>query len=323
MSADDEDAAPAPAGPIARDPEELARLIARISAVAGDLPELATDPRWAALQDKIAPSEALAGKLKGFDRFITGRSPMLPRSLARIPGDGWSSWSGRHSEELTERADQLAAERAAITENTADAPTAGEVSGQLALAEATLRDTASRELDRERRDDSTFWYRRFMLSLQIGNGAAMLALMTGVMGAEQKDMMFLSALAWAPAMYFGIGLVAAGCLPGLLAGSRALRGVTLFNEGFTKRIAWAMSIIVIPMATTLAAGAFVLGLGSVVVEISQLHRATVARAAQTKAVSPPTSPTAPAATSRTPSPPPETPAQQPDRSVPPDAVSRP
>lgn len=63
--------------------------------------------------------------------------------------------------------------------------------------------------DREGRD---FWFRPLMLSLQIGNGAAFVAIVTGLLHAEIALVQTLAALVWVPAMYFGIGVAAAGLL---------------------------------------------------------------------------------------------------------------
>jgi hypothetical protein len=67
---------------------------------------------------------------------------------------------------------------------------------------------------REAAQGADFWFRRFMLSLQIGNGAAFLAVVTSVVGADQMA----QAAKWAilPAMGFGVGAIFSGMLPMLL-----------------------------------------------------------------------------------------------------------
>jgi hypothetical protein len=55
-----------------------------------------------------------------------------------------------------------------------------------------------------------------MLSPQIGNGAAFLATVSGLFQADKDVLPSMAVLAWSPAMYFALGVTAAGVLPLLM-----------------------------------------------------------------------------------------------------------
>ena len=71
-----------------------------------------------------------------------------------------------------------------------------------------------REQARLSQDDAAYWFRRFMLSLQIGNGAGFVAALAGMLQGDEVGT--VARLAAAPAVLFGFGVLIAGLLPGLL-----------------------------------------------------------------------------------------------------------
>ena len=73
---------------------------------------------------------------------------------------------------------------------------------------------AQRALEVAQRDDAAFWFRRFILSLQIGNGAALLAALSGALQATDVREAAES-IRWATA-FFGLGVILAGALPGAI-----------------------------------------------------------------------------------------------------------
>jgi len=84
--------------------------------------------------------------------------------------------------------------------------------------EALNREGAARERRKAEQDDAQFWFRRFMVSLQIGNGAALLSTISGVLGAERIEI--VAPAASAPAESFAGGLVFAGLIPAILWADR-------------------------------------------------------------------------------------------------------
>lgn len=126
------------------------------------------------------------------------------------------------------------------------------------------------EDERAAREGRDFWFRRFILSLQIGNGAAFLATVTGMFQAEKDVLSIMAVLAWAPALYFALGVGAAGVLPLLMFAQTAVRGHRL-RESLVRHAVIAL--------TTFSMGFFVLGSGSVVVQITQLQEPAVDAAA--------------------------------------------
>ena len=81
-------------------------------------------------------------------------------------------------------------------------------------AQAQQRATDEREHEKQAQDDAAFWFRRFILSLQIGNGAGFLALATGVLQADNFNT--VARLAVGPFLWFGAGTIVAGIVPGIL-----------------------------------------------------------------------------------------------------------
>jgi hypothetical protein len=150
-------------------------------------------------------------------------------------------------------------------------------------------DVITGELDRVDREERAFWFRRFMLSLQIGNGAAFLATVAGVLQADLAALPTVAVFAWAPAIYFGLGVSAAGLLPLLMAARTAFPTVIWSGRA---------AFIAILFATTSSAGLFALGVGSVMVELTQVQVPAVvaAKAVEAKAAdggdgAPPAAPT--------------------------------
>lgn len=86
---------------------------------------------------------------------------------------------------------------------------------------AIQKSEAAREREKAASDDASFWFRRFMLSLQIGNGAGLLAIVGGALQADDpKAALTLGSL---QAVAFGYGVLMAGALPGVLAIERAVK----------------------------------------------------------------------------------------------------
>lgn len=130
------------------------------------------------------------------------------------------------------------------------------------------------EEDRASREGREFWFRRFMLSLQIGNGAAFLATVAGLLQADKDVLSVMAVLAWPPAMYFGLGVGSAGLLPLLMFAREAVP-----VDGKWRRIVH----LAVLTFTTFSMGFFALGAGSVVVEIRQLGVAAVEAARKAEA----------------------------------------
>lgn len=156
---------------------------------------------------------------------------------------------------------------------------------QIEQTAAIEKGTAVREAQRHDAENATFWFRRFMLSLQIGNGAGFLAT-AAVVGQVDADAISLAAvLAWAPATYFGLGTGAAGLLPLVMAAhawaKEHPRGRCLANIA-----GWLL--------TTFAVGFFACGMTSVVCELRQLGQPAV-RQAEPPAPAPTLAPAPPAA----------------------------
>ncbi|RRN64292.1 hypothetical protein [Caulobacter sp. 602-1] len=146
--------------------------------------------------------------------------------------------------------------------------------GQIDAAKQRVTDLIKRlsermiEDDRAAREGRDFWFRRFMLSLQIGNGAAFLATVAGLLQADKDVLSVMAVLVWPPATYFGLGVGAAGLLPLLMFARQSVSRPTWV------RIAHAAVLLFV----TFSMGLFALGAGSVVVEIRQLGQPAVAAA---------------------------------------------
>jgi hypothetical protein len=140
------------------------------------------------------------------------------------------------------------------------------------LTQALQADTAAREAARAaaqaEQENTTFWYRRFMLSLQIGNGTGFLATLTAFAQADPDAWVPAAGFAFWPAYYFGGGVVAAGLLPLLAAFER--------HSEFGPRARNAMNGGIL-LLTTIAAFAFFSGVwqvGAQLYEISELRLPT-------------------------------------------------
>lgn len=232
------------------------------------------------------------------------------------------------SRALQDRADAVAKERAGLVVAGGDIPDGKvEASSRLALAEATLRDAASREAQRESQDDATFWFRRFMVGLSLGNGAGFLAMASGILQAE--DFTKLPATIAEPFTSFGRGLIMSGLIPLFLYFSRTPKPGIWWDAPvgapwWQAWIRWAAAWRLVAFWTALLSALFfMLAVRQSVGLVEQITTPKPAPAAQTTAGSPPTSPSAPVATSPRPSPPPETPAPPPRKSEPQGAASPP
>lgn len=85
---------------------------------------------------------------------------------------------------------------------------------QMENTEALNRAQAERDHAKAAEDDGNFWFRRFMVSLQVGNGGAVLALLTSLTSAD--DVGAVAGTLVVPVSVFGFGLVAAGLVPAFL-----------------------------------------------------------------------------------------------------------
>lgn len=131
------------------------------------------------------------------------------------------------------------------------------------LTGALEADTAAREADRAERENFTFWFRRFMLSLQIGNGGGFLATVAAVQQADPASLSTLAKLLALPVTFFGIGTILAGLLPLIMAAHA--------NERLTKRA--QTSAEGIALALTMGAAAFfACGVLTVTWELLQAQR---------------------------------------------------
>lgn len=159
---------------------------------------------------------------------------------------------------------------------------------ELAIAQTGFTDAldaVTREAARAAQENATFWFRRFMLSLQIGNGAGFLAAAAVVGQADASAIHLAAVLAWAPAAYFAVGTAAAGLLPLIMAAHAWARdnprGRYAANAGGL-------------FLTVLAAGLFACGMTSVVWELRQLGQPAVTQA-EPPAPAPTLAPALPAA----------------------------
>lgn len=156
---------------------------------------------------------------------------------------------------------------------------------QTELTEALQADAAAREAQRAEQENATFWFRRFMLSLQIGNGAGFLATAAVVGQVDAAAISLTAVLAWAPAMYFGLGTATAGLLPLIMAASAWAKDHPRARQAANIG-GWLL--------TTAAVGFFACGMTSVVWELRQLGQPAV-RQAEAPAPAPSPAPAPPAA----------------------------
>ncbi|MDO8900134.1 MAG: hypothetical protein Q7V15_02140 [Phenylobacterium sp.] len=132
---------------------------------------------------------------------------------------------------------------------------------QVQHTRAIESDLRARDRERAEAENATFWFRRFMLSLQIGNGAGFLAAASIVSQVDSEAIYMAAVLAWAPATYFALGTGAAGLLPLIMAAHAWANG-----HPVGKRAANLASLAL----TTFAVLFFVCGMASVVVELRQI-----------------------------------------------------
>lgn len=139
------------------------------------------------------------------------------------------------------------------------------------LTHAIQTEAAAREMAARSEENANFWFRRFMLSLQIGNGAGFLATAAVVGQVDAAAISLAAVLAWAPAAYFGLGTAAAGLLPLIMA-------ALVWAEGRpnARRAAYVAAWFM----TTSAIGFFACGMTSVVFELRQLGQPAVMHAAE-------------------------------------------
>lgn len=155
---------------------------------------------------------------------------------------------------------------------------------QSSLTRALEAETAAREEARAEQENATFWFRRFMLSLQIGNGAGFLATAAVVGQVDASAISLAAVLAWAPATFFALGTAAAGLLPLIMAGHAWAR-----DNARARYTANAGAFLL----TTFAVGFFACGMASVVWELRQLGQPAV-RQAEAPAPAPSPAPAPPA-----------------------------
>ncbi|MDP2213630.1 hypothetical protein [Phenylobacterium sp.] len=145
------------------------------------------------------------------------------------------------------------------------------------LTQALEAETAAREAAKAEQENATFWFRRFMLSLQIGNGAGFLATAAVVGQVDAEAISLAAVLAWAPATYFGLGTATAGLLPLIMAGHAWAKD--------RPKARYAANLGAL-MMTTFAIGFFACGITSVVVELRQLGQPAVAHAIERAPIAP-------------------------------------
>ena len=85
---------------------------------------------------------------------------------------------------------------------------------QVASTAAQVEATEAAERMRIAQDDASFWFRRFVLSLQIANGAAFVAAVGGVLQADNLPV--AAAAAASPTAWFALGIFGSGLLPLIL-----------------------------------------------------------------------------------------------------------
>ena len=156
---------------------------------------------------------------------------------------------------------------------------------QTDLTEALQNQETQRAAERAEQENAAFWFRRFMLSLQIGNGAGFLASAAIVGQVEVEAMPVAAVLAWAPAAYFACGTAVAGALPLILAAQAWAKDRPSLSY-IANRTTWAM--------TASAIAFFLAGMASVVVELRQLGQPAVTHAAGPAPPSPSPAPPPPA-----------------------------
>lgn len=93
---------------------------------------------------------------------------------------------------------------------------------------AQLQETATLEAERAKSEGADFWFRRFLLSLAVGNAAAFLALASGLLQAD--DPIAAAKLIRLPLQHFGHGLLAAGAIPAIMW-ARAVKPETVSSFG--------------------------------------------------------------------------------------------
>lgn len=159
---------------------------------------------------------------------------------------------------------------------------------QAAQTEALKRDTDVRESQRAEEENGAFWLRRFILSLQIGNGAGFLASAAVVGQVDFEAISLAAVLAWVPAAYFALGTGVAGALP-LIMAAQAWAKNRPRTRYIAKHMTWAMTFSAITF--------FIAGMASVVVELrelGQLAEPAVTHAADPAPPSPSPAPRPPA-----------------------------
>lgn len=122
---------------------------------------------------------------------------------------------------------------------------------QREATEAQRAATAEAELTRLEAEGTDFWLRRFILSLQIGNGAAFLAVVSSILQAANFE--FAARLAFPPALGFGFGVLFAGAIPFAMWFERRQRAEV------GDQVSRALSILLCVLSTF----AFVVGMGLV------------------------------------------------------------
>jgi hypothetical protein len=168
---------------------------------------------------------------------------------------------GRQIEEIAEDADGEAREELESLRKT------------LASQERQGRNAARLERRKERKAEAEYWFRQWMNSLAIGNGAGFLSVTSGLLQANRLELALT--LVYAPLTYFALGLLAAGMLRMLVW------GIHVSPSGSRRQRISTNAVI---FATVASASFFVLGLGSAVWQVTQFNPVAGKIAARTAAV---------------------------------------
>lgn len=188
-----------------------------------------------------------------------------PPSLIETPSYLGSS-GPKLSEIFSHRADEAALLREEVqtalknleAQNDQHANALKQLTAKLDKDEQRLREASESERQRERDAEAIFWYRRAILSLQIGHGAVLAAVLGGLMQAENIPL--AARVASGPAAWFGAGLVAAGVLPFLLWAA-----ATTWGERFRRGVRAALAVL-----TAVSAACFLAGVGHAWVAIERV-----------------------------------------------------
>jgi len=212
-------------------------------------------------------------------------SPALRIDSPTLLGTGTagSYWSQpRRSEELERLAEAAHRSKEKISRqieaiDPSDKENAGEeletIRAIAARQERESRRAARLERHRERKAEADYWFRQWMNSLAIGNGAGFLAVTSGLLQAGRLERAIT--LVFAPLTYFALGLLFAGALR-LLVWSTHTTKLGSLGEKVSQRATLA--------ATTISALLFVCGITSSVFEVAQFNKVASQIASKTASI---------------------------------------